>query len=109
MDTSDSSPYSVLKDLRLAEAALRAQNCNFDANIMAAAYESIWSLLSYADAMAMSVIGWEARLAGHTTENAASSLGAAVDEYVSYRGSEAPADDKYIQDGPKYAGFLTRP
>lgn len=89
------NPYDVLNDLRMAEEALRSQNCNFDANIMARAYESIWSLLNHADALATIVLG-----------SSNDSL-AAVHDYVSYRGGEASAHDKYIQDEPKDEGYLT--
>jgi len=68
------TPQQVLRNLSLAEEVLRAQNHTFDANIMAAAYETIVALLNHGDAMAQ---------AARWSQDAV--IMDAVDDYVDYR------------------------
>lgn len=72
--SSPDTPQQVLRNLSLAEEVLRAQNHTFDANIMAAAHETIVSLLNHGDAMAQ---------AARWSQDAV--IVDAVDDYVDYR------------------------
>lgn len=68
------TPQGVLRNLSLAEEVLRSQNHTFDANIMAAAYETIVSLMDHGDAVAN---------AARWSEDPV--IKDAVDRYVYYR------------------------
>ncbi len=75
------TPQGVLRNLALAEEVLREQNHTFDANIMAAAHETIVSLMDQGDAMA-NAARWSEDLM----------IKAAVDRYVYYRNRGLTSD-----------------
>jgi len=54
---SDESPSIALSNLRRAESILRSQNNNFDANIMADAYNTLVECIKRADAI-VDAIEW---------------------------------------------------
>lgn len=68
------TPQGVLRNLSMAEEVLRSQNHTFDANIMAAAYETITGLMDHGDAMA-NAARWSEDI----------NIKGAVDRYVYYR------------------------